>query len=233
MPAAIPLAIVGAGIAGAAITSHAASSAANTEAQTAAANNALQQQIYEENKGLALPYINAGTSAENELSGFLGLGGDQAAIDKAFNDYLGSTGYQFALNQGLGAVQQDKAAKGELNSGGTLKALDAYGTGLAQQYGQQYIGNLQGLTDTGQRAAGSLTGAGQGYANAVSANNNNAANASANAGIAGANAFTGALGSGVSALGYLNGGNAFAPGGASSYVQPMVTPSGTGFGIGG
>lgn len=60
-----------------------------------------------------------------------------------------------------------------------------------------------------------------------------AANASANAGIAGANAFTGALGSGVSALGYLNGGNAFAPGGASSYVQPMVTPSGTGFGIGG
>ena len=233
MPAAIPLAIVGAGVAGAGASLLASHNATSAASQAAAANNALQQQIYEENKGLAMPYINAGTGAENALSGFLGLGGDPAAIQKAFNDYLGSTGYQFALGQGEQAVQQDKAARGELNSGATLKALDAYGTGLAQQYGQQYINNLQGLTDTGQRAAGSLTGAGQGYANAVSANNNSAAGVSANAGLASANAFTGLLGSGVQALGYLNGGNAFAPAGGASSYAPMVTPSGVGFGIGG
>ena len=67
-----------------------------------------------------------------------------------------------------------------------MKALDAYGTGLADQYGQQYVSNLQTLTDTGQRAAGSLTGAGQAYANAVSSNNNAAATAAGNAAIANA-----------------------------------------------
>ncbi|HEV7159024.1 MAG TPA: hypothetical protein VGN38_11765 [Caulobacteraceae bacterium] len=233
MPIAIPLAILGAGVATAGAGLIASHHAASVEANAAAQNNALQQQIYEENKGLAMPYINAGNQAEGALSGFLGLGGDPVAEQKAFDNYLNSTGYQFALNQGEQAAEQNKAARGMLNSGATLKALDAYGTGLAQQYGQQYVGNLQNLTDTGQRSASSLTGAGQNYANAVGTNNTNAANVSANAGIASANAFSGALNSGVQALGYANGGNAFGPAGGASSYAPMTTPSGVGYGIGG
>ncbi|HEY5289790.1 MAG TPA: hypothetical protein VIJ59_07125, partial [Caulobacteraceae bacterium] len=127
----IALAIVGASIVGAGasiIGAHSASSAASNAAN---ANNALQEQIYNSNKGLEQPFITSGDNAETALNGFLGLGGDPAATQKAFNNYLNSTGYQFNLNQGLDATQQAKASAGMLNSGATLKALDAYGTGLA------------------------------------------------------------------------------------------------------
>ena len=159
MPVAIIAGVVaGAGaIGGALISSHAVNNASNDAANAAAANNALQEKIYNSNVALAQPFISGGTNAENELQGFLGLGGDPAKINAAFNTYLNSTGYQFNRQQGLDAVTQSKAVSGLLDSGSALKALDAYGTGIADQYGQQYVGNLQNLSDTGQRAAGSLT----------------------------------------------------------------------------
>ena len=163
MPAAIPALIIGgAGLAGAAITSSAAGGAAQDAENAAAQNNALEGQIYQNNTKLETPYINAGDTAENALTGFLGLGGNPQATDQAFNDYLNSTGYQFALNQGLDSVAQTKAAQGLLGSGSLVKALDSYGTGLAQQYGQQYVGDLQNLTNTGQGAAnGAWRGSGK------------------------------------------------------------------------
>ena len=187
MPAIIPaLVIGGAGLAGAAISSSAAGNAAQDAASAAGQNNALESQIYQSNTKLETPYINAGDTAENALEGFLGLGGNPQATDQAFNNYLNSTGYQFALNQGLNGVAQTKAAQGLLGSGSLVKALDAYGTGLAQQYGQQYVGNLQNLTNTGEGAANALAGFGQNYAGQVSTNNNNAATAAGNAAVASA-----------------------------------------------
>jgi|GEM_PF-1649192 len=213
MPAVVIGGLLAAGgaVAGAAISSGAASSAANTAATTAANNDALQSQIYNSNKGLAQPYIDAGTNAETALQGFLGIGGDPAASQKALNDYLNSTGYQFTKQQGLDAVTQSKAASGLLGSGATLKALDAYGAGLADQYGQQYEGNLQGLANTGQSAASGLAGAGQSYANAVTGNNNNAANTAANATLTGASATTSAINNAIKGIGAVVGGSSFAP----------------------
>lgn len=192
MPALIPALIVG-GV-GAAISSNASNNAAKAAENAAAQNNALQSQIYTQNSANAQPYIQAGNTANTALQGFLGLGGDPAASQKAFNDYLNSTGYQFNRDQGNEAVQQAKASSGMLNSGSTLKALDAYGTGLADQYGQQYEQNLSGVADRGASAVNALTGAGQGYANAVSSNNNSAVSAKATAVQTNANAFNSLVG---------------------------------------
>jgi hypothetical protein len=220
MPAVL---IAGAAIGGAAISAGAASNAANTAASTAAANNALQKQIYDQNSANEQPYIAAGDTANTALQGFLGLGGDPAATQKAFNDYLNSTGYQFNLNQGLDAVTQSKAASGLLGSGSTLEALDNYATGEADQYGQQYVGDLQNVVGTGTSAANALSGTGQSYANAVSSNNNSAATTSANAGLVSASQTNALIGNALSAYGTLRGassygGNAYT--GASGSMIP-------------
>jgi len=150
MPALIPALVIGAGaVTGAAITAGATSSASNAASQAAANNNALESQIYTQNSANEQPYIQAGDTANTALQGFLGLGGDPAASQTALNNYLNSTGYQFNLQQGEQAAEQNAAASGQLDSGATLKALDQYGTGLADQYGQQYEGDLQGVVGTG------------------------------------------------------------------------------------
>lgn len=60
--------------------------------------------------------------------------------EEAAND----PGYQFSLNQGEQALQQSAAARGTLNTGGTLKDILNYGQQAAtQQYGNVYNRNLQ------------------------------------------------------------------------------------------
>ncbi|HWE98689.1 MAG TPA: hypothetical protein VG248_02730 [Caulobacteraceae bacterium] len=195
--------------------SHEASNAAQQ-------NNALQSQIYSSDKALEQPYVTAGANAADALQGFLGIGGDPAAASKSLNDYLDSTGYQFNRQQGLDGVTQSKAASGLLGSGSTLTALDSYATGLADQYGQQYEQNLQGLAGTGAGAANALAGQGQSYAGAVGANTNAAALAAANAALTSANAFNGGLTSALSAYGLTRGASSFGgaggAGGANAFA---------------
>ncbi len=226
MPALIPALVIGAGaVAGAGISAAATSNAANKASEAAAANNALQSQIYSQNSANAQPYIQAGDKANTALQGFLGLGGDPAASQAALNDYLNSTGYQFTRSQGIEAAQQNAASSGMLNSGATLKALDAYGTGLADQYGQQYEQNLQGVVNTGEGAANALAGQGQSYANAVSANNNSAATTAANAGLAGASSVNSLIGNAFQAYGLTRGLSSFG-GGSGATSSNALAPIG-------
>ena len=223
MPLIIPALIGVAGaVGGALISSHAASNASNQAAQAAASHNALQQHIYDTNKGLIQPYVDQGNTASTALQGFLGLGGDPAKSKAAFDNYLSSTGYQFDRQQGLDGVNQSAASLGLYNSGAALKALDAYGTGEAQRYGQQYVDNLNTVSSRGVSAVGALTGAGTNFANQVSGNNNSAASASGNAGLIAANQTNNAIGQALNAFGNIRGqtsyggGNAFASGGGNS-----------------
>lgn len=217
MPIAAIVGAVGA-LGGAAITANAADSAAKTAGQAAAANTALQSQIYGSNRAMAQPYVDAGTSALDELQGFLGLRGDPAASQAALDRYLNSTGYRFTRDQGTQAVEQAQLARGMGLSGSTLKALDAYGNGLAQQYGQQYAQALKGLADTGQSAAAALAGQGQTYASAVSSNANAAAAASGAAAATTAGAANSALAAAI---------QAFSGRGASSYGGSNAFGGGT------
>jgi hypothetical protein len=221
MPALIPALIVGAaGVAGAAISSSAARHASDTAAATAARNDALQQSTYDANKALIQPELNRGNAAADELQGFLGLGGDPVKSQAALQTYLDSTGYRFDRQQGLDAVEQSKAAEGLYNSGAAQKALDAYGEGLAQTYGQQYAADLSGVAQTGAAAINALTGAAVNNANQQQANNTGAATISANADLSSANAINALIAKGVGAFALTRGQssfggatNAFAPGG--------------------
>ncbi|MDE2356853.1 MAG: hypothetical protein KGL69_08880, partial [Alphaproteobacteria bacterium] len=98
-------------------------------------------------------------------------------------------------------------------------------TGLADQYGQQYEQNLQGVVNTGVGAANALAGQGQSYANAVSANNNSAATTSANAGLAGASSVNSLIGNAFQAYGLTRGLSSFG-GGSGATSSNALAPIG-------
>ena len=121
------------------------------------------------------PYTQTGGQANTLYSNSLGLGGaqgNQAATD-AFQT---GPGYQFALDQGLQALNRNAASRGMLASGNNTQDILKYSQGLAnQEYGnwQNRLGTLgqQGLQAAGAQTnrqgalAGLDTGYGQGAAN--------------------------------------------------------------------
>lgn len=104
--------------------------------------------------------VSNGTGASNDLSALLGVGGDPAAQQKAFQDWQNSTGYQFGLDQGSKAITGNAAARGLLNSGDTAKALDTYGQNYADTQYQNYLTPLMNLINSGNQAGGIVSGAG-------------------------------------------------------------------------
>jgi len=61
------------------------------------------------------------------------------------DDVLNDPGYRFRLQQGTDAIQRSAAARGVLNTGGTLKDILGYGSDLAStEYGNAYNRALQG-----------------------------------------------------------------------------------------
>lgn len=104
-----------------------------------------------------------GNQANTALADLLGLnsGGN------GFENYLDSTGYNFQLDEGSRAVTNNRAAKGLLNSGSTLKSLNNYGQNMGKQYFGNYLQQLLGLNAGGNQAASILAGAG-GVSNASS-----------------------------------------------------------------
>lgn len=108
-----------------------------------------------------------GLEAQNLIAGLLGLGGDQAASDAAFQRFQDSSGYQFRLGQGLQGITGNAAAGGLLNSGAALKSLTGYSQGLASQEFQNYLSQLMGQAGAGLNAAQLVGSAGSsGGANA-------------------------------------------------------------------
>ena len=193
--------LAGVGLAGsigsAAISSNAAGNAANTQANAAdyaaqlqaqEAQNALnfqEQQWNTQQQNLA-PWLSAGKSGLSQLQALLNTG--QGGLLSAYpgGQFQAPTlqqaekqpGYQFAFGQGLGALQNSAAAKGNLLSGNTLEALNNYAQDFAQQdYNNVYNQALQGYNtnynvwanhqaDEYNRLAG-LAGVGQTAANTL------------------------------------------------------------------
>lgn len=107
------------------------------------------------------PFLNTAGTANGALSAMLGLGGDTQAQDDAFANWRKNTGYQFAFNQGLDAINGNAAAQGLLNSGATAKALNTYGQNFANtQYGN-YTNQLQGLINNGFQGGQLIANTGQ------------------------------------------------------------------------
>lgn len=102
-------------------------------------------------------------------------------------------GYQFRLGEGVNALEAGAAARGGLNSGSAMKALQKFG----QDYGSAEFGNvfnrLAGVSGTGLSAASMGNAAGQNYATGAG----NALSAYGNASAAGAIGVGNAINSGI------------------------------------
>lgn len=166
-----------------------AATAAITEARTQAsakyrqnvdeANTGLKT-MYETNKGMYDPYVKAGTDANQQLSDGTKAGGD---FNRSFTlaDFVKDPGYDFRMQQGVGAVENSALAKGGLLSGNTLKAVTDYGQNFASnEYQNAYgrfntdMGNrfsrLSSLADRGLTATGSVANLGAQYSRDAAGN---------------------------------------------------------------
>jgi hypothetical protein len=199
----------GASLVGAALTSSAASKASKRAQSAADANTALAREQYDQSRAQLAPFVDPGGAANARMAAFLGLGGDEAAAHQAFQDFLGSTGYQFQLDQGARALTARKATQGLLNSGSTLKALQDYGQNTARSAYGGYLGQLDTLANRGANAAANLAGAGQAYVRSASDNANNAMTAANQAAATRTSSLNGLLGSALGAYGDWAGANAY------------------------
>jgi len=124
-------------------------------------------------------------------------------LTKSFSPdmYHQSPGFQFLLNQGNENILNTASARGGVNSGNTLRDLEKFGVGLAnedyQQAYQNYTGDQQrkfSMLDTiagsGQNAAANLGALGANTAANIGNNITGAANAGAAGIVGGANAAT-------------------------------------------
>lgn len=192
MPAGIGGLVAGASsIAGGIIGSNAAGAAANAANNAAVQGNAILSGVQTTTSNNLQPFVNTGQGANSALAGLLGIGGNPAASEAAFDNYLGSTNYNFLLNQGEQAV--DTANAPNFDSGATAKALNNYAQGQAGSALAGYEGMLSGLDTSGIGAASSLGYLSNQNAAAQSGNLLAAAGVQGSADIYGANAMTGAL----------------------------------------
>ena len=222
----------GLGLVGSVVGASGAESAANTQA-TAADHatdvaNATQLQMYNQTRDDQAPYRQAGYGALSSIGQQLqsGTGFAQALpTSQPFtqNDFTSDPGYQFSLQQGTQGAQRSAAAGGSLMSGGTLKALDQYSTGLASQtYGDAYnrylatnnqifsqalsgrqlqYNQLASLAGLGQTSLGQTGAAGTSAANGIASTSYNGITAAGAASAAGTVGVSNAINSGLTSVG--------------------------------
>lgn len=148
----------------------------------------------------------------------------------SFSDYREGSGYDFRLNEGLNAIGTNFAARGAWQSGAAGKELMKYGQNIASAERQNYMNELArytgysddfanrerayvndrtdnytglvaGQQGVGLNAAAAQAGVGNNYVSNVSANNNSAGTAQANALLAKGNAQASAYSGVANALG--------------------------------
>ncbi|MEE9905548.1 MAG: hypothetical protein K4305_09020 [Chlorobium sp.] len=103
---------------------------------------AFNKELYEDQKSLAMPWYEAGKAAiasiqQGIADGSFDIGSFR--FDESKVDVTKDPGYQFRLSEGLKAIDNSAAAKGNLLSGGQLKRAAGYAGDLAsQEYDQVY-----------------------------------------------------------------------------------------------
>lgn len=141
-----------------------------------------QRRQYDQSRADYAPWRQTGEGALGKLGGMYGLNPQleaQGGVQAAYGGYQQSPGYQWQLDQGVQAAQRSAAARGQLGSGGTLKAITRYASGLADSDYQQYVGQLNTLAGFGQNATAGTVQAGQNAANNISTAYGNMGNAQA------------------------------------------------------
>lgn len=137
----------------------AAKAAGNASAQAAQASIDEQRREFDTNQQNQAPWLNTGKSALSVLAGMSGLKDDGSGMSGSSPDYsafYNSPDYQFALQQGQGALDRDAAARGTLYSGGHTADAISFGQGLASQQFGNFYNRMAGLAGVGQTTANNL-----------------------------------------------------------------------------
>jgi hypothetical protein len=174
-------AAVGAGLGSGVDASNAASSAASTQA--GAANNATQAQLdmFKQMRGDLKPYMDQGTLSLADLNKLMA---NPSMVTQL-------PGYEFQMDQGMGAIENSAAAKGL--TGNTLKDLNTFGQGMASNYYNDYWKKLFDMMTTGQDSAAGVGQAGINTGTNIGNNMIGAGNALAAGQVGSANALAGGI----------------------------------------
>lgn len=120
---------------------NAANQAAQLQANSTNAQMNLLAQMYNQGRDDMAPYRAAGQA---------GLGAYAANLSQPFQQ---TPGYQFAQNEAMRGVMANASARGLVNSGATLRALQDRAAGIASQGYGDYMNRLAALSGIGQTAA--------------------------------------------------------------------------------
>lgn len=183
---------------------------------TATANDALNS-AYKDQMKILDPWNQSG------LRALAGMESGDFQRDFTMADFQKDPGYDFRMQEGQKALERSAAARGGLQSGGTLKALSRYGQDYASnEYQNAYtrfnadrdrrFSRLSSLAGLGYNAAGGLAGAAGAYGssmaniytglgNAVAASNLAKGNLNKEITMAGINAGARAMSSGSGGVG--------------------------------
>jgi hypothetical protein len=126
--------------------------AAKTQERAANAANDLVRQQYEQTRSDLGPYREAGTSALGRYRDLLGFNG-RGAAQSALAGYTESPFLPQLRQRTIDAVDNSRAARGMLNSGGTLGEIgDRVGQLYLGDY-NNYLSRIGGMIDSGQNSA--------------------------------------------------------------------------------
>lgn len=114
------------------------------------------------------PFAQSGFTANKTLSDALGLNGLEAQA-AYFRNFQTDPGYQATLKAGTDAIEQSQVGGGLLRSGGTLKALQDYGSRLMGTMFSDRLNRVAGIGATGQSAATAMATGGAGLVDSSTA----------------------------------------------------------------
>jgi hypothetical protein len=148
----VAVAIGGAALIGGIASGVSANSAANAQKDAAYAGMQATEKARQEGRADLRPFVESGYDANELQADLYGFNGPekQAAARARFQS---DPGYEFQRSEGLRAVEGSAAARGSAISGGTLKALQTYGTGLADQSYGTWYDRLSQMASRGQASA--------------------------------------------------------------------------------
>lgn len=199
MPVGAAVGIAGGSIGSALIGSSAASSAADKQAQSQANALSLQQQMFQQTQANYKPYLDTGKAATYSLGSLYGLpGADGSVKPPDFSGFTNSPDFGFAQQQGELGLARAENARGMNLSGGALKDISQFNTGLATQQFGNYFSRLMQLSQLGGNAASAAGGNAQNFSGQMSNSITGQGQATASGIVGSANALTGGINSGIS-----------------------------------
>lgn len=153
MPVATSTALlVGGALAGAGASVYSANKAADAQQKASAQAAQISKDSNAQIRADLAPYREPGAAAFKNYNDAIGVNG-ASARDASFSNFRADPGYDYAVNEGIRATSGLAAARGGYLAGGTYKALQDRGQGMAdQQYGS-YLDRFLKSASIGENAA--------------------------------------------------------------------------------